>query len=187
MTLIQDLYNDIDRFYNLNWNKYGLTNPNYTRINNTLSWNAYKSKDSYKTYEEFYRWLSNNKQYSFQLGHDDSFIQLYYETDDNKLLKSSLGFIPSPASVEEGLVYLRFDCDFSVNTDYHHTIYHIHFGHPDAEMRLCLYRFPLPSHFIEFIMQIAYQQTPPKESRQSEYIPDLEGLSCKYAHYLKLT
>ena len=182
--LISELKADLDGYYYTHGDTLG--NPNYHVIGNNILWNNYLPREPYQDYEHYYDWTFDNMQYSFMLG-DDSLIQLAYTVSGNSLSNGCLAYIPHPVACEDnGLVYVRLDCDPQAHRDFVHTMYHAHIGSPDAKMRISLRQFPLPSQFLDFVLVTGYEHTYLGPGKKSKHIKDLDSLALRYAHRLEL-
>ena len=183
------IFSDLQKYYNSNYDF--LLNYNISFKPNILSWGNYKNREIFDTYEEYFHWIINCRQYSFNL-HDGSALQLYYEGDGNTLKKASLAFLPL---CDDNLQYFRFDLDYEASRDYCHTCYHVHFGYKTEKMRLTLFHFPKPSQFIQFVKSFVYE-IPVEKFKKDKFYPDLNKLAEnptgiisggeKYNHFLKL-
>lgn len=173
--LAKDMYINIRHFYNSRFSN--LFNPNFEYDNNKriLSWSNYEGWVKKSNYKDFFEHCLNERQYSFTLE-DDSLVQLYYEDDSEKIIKSSLTFIPNP---ERDLSYFRFDLDYSARRDYNHTLYHIHFGYYSNDFRICLYSFPFPSEFLKFINCIILKDFNHLFNKD-KFLHNLDIMKCKF-------
>ncbi len=151
MDLIQRLKYDLETYYNYNYKKSGIINPNFyiDKAKGILSWNKYEPKKLNVSYKEFFKHVIDKQQYSFQLG-DLSCFQLFYEVKEDQLKKANLAFLPNPEEISKDN-YIRFDCDIDAHIDYIHTAYHAHFGY-DSMYRITLSQFPSPENFINFVL-----------------------------------
>lgn len=182
MISIKDMFLDLRKFYNEHYRF--LLNPFYTLFDNKiLSWKNYDLYQHFDLYEEYFRWVTNEFQYSIMLS-DGSVIQIYAEEGQNgEIVKANYSFLPNTNTKFE---YFRFDLDSPNKKDYTHTIYHVHFGHNKPEMRLSLYQFPLPSEFIKFILAALYYKKEFYNFKKTNFFPDLDQLSNRYHHFIKL-
>lgn len=184
MSLLQDLFSDLRSYYIQNYMV--LSNPNFIRQDDLLTWPNYEPWPSGVNYADYYQWVIDKLQHSFVLE-DGSCLQIHYRIKKERIANASLAFVPSPLQVEDrGLVYFRFDCDIDAQRDFVHTSYHVHFGDPDTTTRISLHRFPIPSDFLRFAMLVSYDQVDPRNATLHEQMPNLDDLNCRYTHCLTL-
>jgi len=183
MALINDLFGDIIGCYDIYQKE--IFNKKVIRNDNEISWDKREAFQVFDNYSQFYKWVIENRQYSFQ-SKDDSFFQVYYSVMKNKLVNASLTYIPNPDKDQLGGSYIRFDCNLSSHIDYLHTAYHIHFGY-NSQSRICLYRFPFFSEFICFIKHTIYQADLEHLPRQRKKgVLNLDELKFKYFHHFRI-
>ncbi|HLO59212.1 MAG TPA: hypothetical protein VK179_10750 [Bacteroidales bacterium] len=148
MSSTKTLYSNLERIYNANFRKYDLQNPFFCLKNNELTWHSYVPKESFYTYDEYFKWVINNNQYSLAVS-GKALIQVYFREENRIITKGTLAFLPEPDSF---MTYFRFDMDTINPAPYYHNTYHIHFGYRSDDIRFSLYKFPYPSEFIKFTL-----------------------------------
>jgi hypothetical protein len=176
---MRDYYSNLETFYNQNHKK--LINPNFIWRDDKLTWNNRLGWLKEHNYEKYFQWLINEKQYSLLLT-DGAALQIYYEFYKDALKIASLSFYPVP---ESGFEPFRFDLDIDAAKDYHHTHYHIHYGYNTKGMRMPLYRFPMPSEYIKFVLAYVYAENSFYNFKKDLFLDNLDDLECKYNHSLK--
>ena len=175
-----------------------LVNPNFNLEGSSLTWPNRESFLRLGAQADLVLRLSENKQYSFQIGEDGSMIQLFYNFHHStgKLLNASLGFYHAAGfefheedpEVEEiyGLEaydsfdqvsWLRMDFAPSQARNYLHHHCHLHLS-LSPDIRIPVSRVPTPRQFIELIAGWFY----PKELENrrltgDEYAPLRESVS----------
>ncbi len=180
---IKTLHSNFLFTYNQYFEQYSLTNPLFCISPNKkkLTWLNYRSKESFYTYEEYYNWVNNNLQYSIAIS-DKALIQIFFEGDGKKILKSSLAFLPNPNIL---MSYFRFDMDLLSCKNYYHNSYHINFGYRTDDVRYSLNKFPYPSEFIKFSLFLIG-----KDEflffKKDHFFSDLNSLGEKYSHFFDM-
>jgi hypothetical protein len=174
----------LEQYYNLNYRSLPIASTNFVRKESEVTWCNRTPRTSYQDFGDYFRWVVDHVQYSLALD-DGSCIQIFYQTRDEVLVKGSLAYLPSMDAREQGLRYLRFDCDTDGGRDLVHTAYHVHFD-LDSGMRISLLQFPSPSVFLDFIMLVAYQVTDQHVLPLASHIQSLDELNCRYSHFLHL-
>lgn len=184
MSLIQDLVTDLERYYNLNFRELRLRNPQFHRDGNQLTWHGNTGPMRTQDYGELYRLSAERRQFSLELE-DESFIQLYYATDGDDLIRASTSYLPGYLALMGGASYFRFDCDCAAGRDYTHTPYHAHFGH-GCTIRLSVHEFPFPSQFLDLVMHLVYAKERPWPDNRASRLKTLDDLRSKYCAYVKI-
>ena len=174
--LINELYNNLNIFYNQNWNKFRLINPLFIIDNssNSLTWANYKSKESFDTYEEYFYWTLDNNQYSLMID-ELGLVQIFYHFKNNSVNNSSLSYLPNPEITSE---YFRFDLDERGINDFSHTFYHFQFSYPFNNFRIPIKSFPYPSEFLNYILFLLGLKEL-KNFNKNNSFEDLDSLQLK--------
>jgi hypothetical protein len=179
MISVKNLYNNLLTFYNECHEKYDLQNPFFclNSLGNVLTWTSYQSKASFYTYEEYFKWVVDNNQYSLAIG-ERILIQVYFEQSKTAITKASMSFLPSPDIL---MGYFRLDMDRNKPVDYYHNSYHINFGYNTDDVRFTLQKFPYPSEFIKFSLFLA-GQSDFKIHNKKKFFPDLSSFGESFSH-----
>jgi hypothetical protein len=179
--LISKLHTNLKIAYSENSSKHEIINPFFVWNGNTVSWNNYLGKNPHGNYEEYFQWVYDNNQFSFEVA-DFCVAQVYYEVKEEKIEKASLAFLPFPNLSHQ---YLRFDLDHEAARDFEHCSYHVHFGYPSNMVRLALFNYPWPSEFMKFVLFMIGKEQVQKFSSQN-FFPSLDLLGNKHNHSLSL-
>ncbi len=148
--LINKLHKNMNMFYELNYRSLRLTNPLFIFKGSELTWANRQANPGIEDYELMYKWVIENNQHSLTIT-DQGIFQIYYDTNENEIIKANLSFLPNPELSHQ---YIRFDYDPSAKISFDHSIGHFHFGYPSDYMRICLSAFPFPSEFMKFVFTI---------------------------------
>lgn len=176
---VQDLYTDIQKYYNLNYRDSQLINPRFIINDNKLTWASYKTKENKETYEEYFQWVLDNSQFSLQIN-DEALIQIFYEEDikSKEVFRGSLSFLPRPDYL---MSYFRFDFDRNAKIDYSHNSYHINFGYRSDDLRFSLKKFPYPSEFMNMVLFFLNKKEI-KSFDKGNFYADLDSIGELYNH-----
>jgi len=179
MITVRNLYNNLRLSYNVFSKTFDIANPLFQITNDEqiLSWHKYLPKESFNTYEEYFEWVNSNLQYSLAIS-DVGFIQIFYKSENDKIVKASLAFLPNPNMM---MSFFRFDLDSINCKDYYHNTYHINFGYRSDDIRYTLNRFPYPSEFIKFILFLL-GKFEFKSYNKKKFFIDLDSIPELYSH-----
>jgi hypothetical protein len=177
---IRDLAVDLTTFYNVNYRRWSLHDPNFVETDGSLTWRKRSGFLRIDDYDRFYQQVIDDVQYSLMID-SAAVVQLYYQADGKRLCEASLAFIPKPGSGRE---YFRLDFDARRARDYSHTVYHGHLGFNCKDMRFSVKEYPYPSQFLRFACALAFGQKIQSYNRDKFLGHDLGAWKSKYHHSL---
>jgi hypothetical protein len=159
-----------------------LINPNFTRNNNIISWpNSVVTRLNNPRIEDVENLISS-RQYSFQIGEDDSIIRIIYSFMSNEeVYHAELSYYSSGLENPNDLDYIgwvRLDFDPGSARGVAHTDCHLHLSmFPDS--RIPVSKLPTPRQFVEFVISTFYPKIFEEKrlSAQGVYNDDIATLT----------